>query len=98
MPHVKLNVVINTLADARAGIPIVEGCTRENITQADQLTIGILESGMTSGRTSLMFILTMNDGTFKVAECSAAQFEMLIGAVRGAVKRFEGRDFENLTR
>jgi hypothetical protein len=84
-----VKVVIQSLDDVKNGKPIVEGMTPENIEETHNLTVGVLESGMESGKTSLMFVLQMGDGTFKVAEMSAGQFEMLTSVVKGAVMRFD---------
>lgn len=86
---VAVKTVVQSLEDAKAGKPIVEGLTLEKIKETHDLTIGILEAGMTSGRTSLMFCLKMPDDTYSIAQMSAAQFEMVIAAVRGATQRFE---------
>ena len=83
-------VVIQSLEDAKSGKALIEGIPKERITKAKELTVGILEGGMQSGKTSVMFIL--KDGnTAKVAEMSVNNFEMLAGAVKGAVERFEGK-------
>lgn len=83
-------VVIQSLEDAKMGKSLVDGVTSENIEKAEELTVAILEGGMESGKTSIMFIL--RDGNkAKVGEMSAAQMEMLIGAFKGAIQRFEGR-------
>lgn len=86
-----VKLVIQSLEDVKTGKPVHERLTPENAIQSTDLTIAILEAGMVSGKTSLMFIIGNPDGTFSVAEMSAAQFEMTVSAVRGAVQRFEGK-------
>jgi hypothetical protein len=53
-------------------------------------SVGILEAGMQSGKTSLSFNVKLTNGRYVVAEMSAGMFLQLAGAVRGAVERFEG--------
>ncbi len=51
-------------------------------------TVVIVEKGMKSGATSLLFHIEMPDGSNVVAETSAALFEMIRAALKGAEIRF----------
>lgn len=82
-------IVIQSLKDAKNGKPIVKGLDLWKSKTTKDFTVGILEGGMRSGKTSLMFILQHSDGSSSIAEMSAAQFEMLIQVVRGATQRFD---------
>jgi hypothetical protein len=84
----QLRITINSLEDAKAGKPIDNRTTTENIRPTKDFTVAILEGGMKSGRTSIMFTLGNADGTFSIAEMTPDQFEVLIGAFRGAIERF----------
>ena len=84
----KLTIKINSIEDAKAGKKIVETATKENTVECVNLTAGILEGGMESGKTSIMFILEMPDGTHAVAQLTQDLLDGLNGAVRGAVERF----------
>lgn len=79
---------IQSVEDANKGIPLVEGITRGNVIESKKLTVGILEAGTVSGATSLMFVIELPDGKFAVAECTANQFEGVLGAFKGALQRF----------
>jgi hypothetical protein len=83
-----IKIVVQSLEDAKNGKPIVQGHDLDKCQQSKDLTIGILEGGMESGKTSLMFVIMHPDGTSAMAEMSANQFEGLIGCFRGAVQRF----------
>ncbi len=87
-----IKIVINSIEDAENG----KGIMKEdilpdlsNLKETKDLTIGILEKGTRGGQTTLMFCLKNEDGTISMAQCTGNQFEMLIGAFRGAVERFE---------
>lgn len=67
----------------------MEGISMDDLVEAKEFKFGILEGGMISGKTSLMFLLKDEKGKVHYAECSGNQFEMLIGAFRGSVERFE---------
>lgn len=82
-----VEVRIQSLEDAKQGRPIHESLTEHNVVRADGFIVGILEAGTTGGKTSLAFIVKHGDKNV-VAECTADQFEMIIGAVRGARERF----------
>lgn len=86
---IAVGITIQSLEDARKGKPIMEGITMEDLAEAKKFQFGILEGGMASGKTSLMFLLKDEDGIVHYAECSGSQFEMLISVFRGAVERFE---------
>lgn len=82
-----LRVVIQSLKEAAKGTPLLENSPPiENYTRCD-LTVGILEGGMQSGKTSLMILLQDGDKVY-YAEMSANHFEALGHAVRGAQERF----------
>lgn len=83
-----VKVKIQSLQDVADGIPIKEGITPETVVNCPEITFGILEAGMQSGKTSCMFILENGDGKHYVAECSAEMFETMAGAVKGAKERF----------
>ncbi|AMJ65019.1 hypothetical protein [Hymenobacter sp. PAMC 26628] len=83
-----LSVTIQSLQDVAAGKPIAADVDVDNMRHATAITVGILEAGTVSGATSLMFILQDAHGKAVVGECTANQFEMLVGAFRGAVGRF----------
>jgi hypothetical protein len=86
---ISTKIIIQSLEDVANGMELMEGIPKESVSTAKDFSVAILESGMVSGKTSLMFIL--KDGNkAKIAEMSAAQFEMLVGAVKGAVERFKG--------
>lgn len=84
----EITIIINSIEDAKNNKPIVDGLNIGDITEATTCTIGILEKGTKGGQTSLMFILQDADGKAFVAQCTANQFEGIIGAFRGAVQRF----------
>ncbi len=76
------------LANGKSRLQIMEGINPEHAIEPIECTIGILESGTQEERTSLMFILKGENGFANVLEITARQFEVLIGAVRGATERF----------
>lgn len=76
------------MEDAKAGKPIVDGITMDQVKETKDLTVGILENGTTSGNISFMFCLKNSDGTVSMAQMTANQFEMLHGAYMGARARF----------
>ncbi len=84
----KVTLVIQSKQDYREGKPLVRDKKLKDLEKCENLTIGILEGGTVSGQTTLMFCLEMKDGSVKVGEITNNHFEMLIGAVRGAVERF----------
>ena len=83
-----INIIIQSVEDAKKGKPIIANIERSNIVEAESLSVGILEKGTVAGQTTLMFILKNKDGKVIIAECTGNQFEMMIGAYRGAVHRF----------
>lgn len=52
-------------------------------------SIGILEGGMQSGKTSLVFNMKLPDGSYVMAQMSAGIAGLVAGAVRGAEERFK---------
>lgn len=84
-----LTIRIQSKADADAGMPAIEGVNNvDQVVQHPKVTVAILEGGMESGKTSLMIALQGNGDKVQIAEISAAAFEGLIGAFRGAQQRF----------
>lgn len=84
---ISINVKIQSVEDAEKGIGITNK-PADKIVESDSLTVGILEAGMKSGATSLMFCLEMPDGSVAMAQCSAKQFRALSKALDGAEQRF----------
>lgn len=83
-----ISVTVQSLEDVKAGKPLVEGIEAANIHEADQFQVAILERGTKGGQTSLMFILEDGHGNANIAQMTGNQFEMLVGAFRGALERF----------
>ena len=83
-----INVHIQSLADVNARKPAIADLDVTRSKRAETFDFAILESGTMSGATSVMLVLSDETGAALIAECSAAQFEALAGAVRGAVARF----------
>lgn len=54
-------------------------------------TVAILEGGMVSGKTSVMLHIMTDKGESVIVETSAAIFDGLCGAVRGADLRFRAK-------
>ncbi len=89
MTHVK--IVIQSLEDAENGKPILENSPpADQYKRLEDVTVGILEGGMQSGKTSLMFIAQDKNKEVHYFEMSANNLEMLAGAVKGAQARFGG--------
>jgi len=84
---VATSIIIQSLEDARNGKPLIEGVIQENIHECRKFSVGILEGGTVGGQTTLMFICQDGDKAV-IGQMTANQFEMLIGAVRGAIQRF----------
>lgn len=84
-----LKIVISSLEDAKAGKPIVEGLKKEDIVETNDLTVGILEGGMSSGETSIMFLSKTPDGKTVVSQTSKALLEQVYAAILGAEQRWE---------
>lgn len=82
-----LKIVINSVEDAKAGTPIVDTSTKENM-QEGEMTFAYLEKGMKSGKTSVMVIIKLADGTHAIGECSGDNFEKAHSAFKGAKERF----------
>jgi len=85
---VHLDVKIQTLEMAKNGEGVVPN-SLEDITEAKSMTVGILEGGMQSGATSIMFCLDMPDGTVAMSQCSAKQLRALAKVLEGAEQRFK---------
>lgn len=84
----ELKIRIQSLEDAKNGIPIIENLDPKDVTEVQDLTVGILEGGTVSGATSLMFVLKTTDGKSVMAQITAKQFDGLMGAFLGAIERF----------
>lgn len=80
-------IIIQSLEDAKNGRKLVEGVERGNFTETKNFSVAILEAGTVGGQTSLMFICKDGDKAM-AGQMTANQFEMLIGAFRGAIQRF----------
>ncbi len=77
-------IKICTVADAESGkVPEYQNAEDARISH-----VVILEKGMTSGRTSVTLLSTDEAGHQQMIQMSAAQFEQIAGAVRGAAARF----------
>jgi hypothetical protein len=84
---ISTSITIQSIEDAKKGKPLIEGVVRENIHECERFSVGILEAGTVGGQTSIMFIC-QDGGKAVVGQMTANQFEMLIGAFRGAIQRF----------
>jgi ApbE superfamily uncharacterized protein (UPF0280 family) len=88
---VAITIKIQSLEDAKNGKAIIDNVDISDLKEAKSLTVGILEKGTEGGQTSLMFLLEDGDGkTYHMAQCTANQFEAILGAFRGADLRFKG--------
>lgn len=85
----QLKVRIQSLQDAFNGEPVVEGLDPKKTNQTKDFTVCILEGGMQSGATSLLFALKFEDGSASVAEMSGKHLEALYKAYLGAQERFK---------
>lgn len=83
-----VKIIINSISEAKAGVPIVPGTLPENTHQATEFNVGILEKGTEAGRTSVMIVLKNPDGTFTMGQCTAREFEAIAAALKGAKERF----------
>jgi len=79
-------VNIKILAKDEQG-PLFEGLDASKMTESQITDVGILESGMESGKTSVGLLIPNGDGHILV-QMSAGQFEMIAAAVKGAAQRF----------
>ena len=83
---VAITITIQSLEDAANGKPISDTLT-EVPRECEKFSVGILEGETQGGQTSIMFICE-DGGKAVIGQMTANQFEMLIGAFRGAVARF----------
>src|SRR4051794_19444012 len=81
-----VKIVIQSLDDLKSGKPIIDG--KPTMIPLKDITIGILEGGMTSGATSLSIILRDGDKAY-MGEMSIKHLSMLVSAVNGAEARFQ---------
>lgn len=81
-------IKIQSKADAKAGKALVVNPKKKEVHQLEFHTVGILEGGMESGETSLMFIMEDDDNII-ISEVSARHFKMMQEALRGAEARWE---------
>jgi hypothetical protein len=85
MPH--LNIKINRKSETDPAWPDI---TDKNFVEELQLDrAGILEKGMTSGRTSVSLALKDSAGGFYIVQTSAAIIDMLYHSIKGAEKHWE---------
>lgn len=89
---INLKVEIQTLEMAGKGHTIGDDVHPENVIQAEDMTVGILEGGMQSGAASVMFVLDLPDGTKAIGQCSAKQLHALDTTLQGAEERFGDND------
>jgi hypothetical protein len=81
---------IQSLEDAMNGMPAIEGINSPNdYTEVELKTVAILESGLTSGKTSIMFHFETGDGKKYIAQTSANMLRNIAGILQGAEARFE---------
>jgi hypothetical protein len=80
-----VKVVINSIEDSEAGKRIIE----EDVKETTDITVGILERGTESGKTTLMFCLKYPDGKISLAQMTGRNFEALHQIYLGAKERFE---------
>lgn len=86
---VTVKVVIQSLEDAKNGMPLVEGGTEENTYETTEpITFAFLESGMQSGATSLGVIMKDKDGKNVFGQFSVRHFQQLSGILSGVLERF----------
>ncbi len=87
MQHIAIK--IQSVQDANEGKPLIDGLTKDNIVEAERMTVGILEKGTEGGQTVLMFLQHL-EGTNKVVcfQATARLFQGLYGVFQGAQLRF----------
>lgn len=85
----QLIIRIQSLDDAKNSIPLFDDINSEtDFTAASVEGFGILEGGMQSGKTSIMFKIRDAHGKLLIAEMPAEMFQSLNGALMGAEQRF----------
>jgi hypothetical protein len=84
-----VKVVINSIEDSEAGKRIIEDVKEEDVKETTDITVGILERGTESGKTTLMFCLKYPDGKISLAQMTGRNFEALHQIYLGAKERFE---------
>lgn len=82
------NITIQSLEDAAQGKHGVIPGNEAHLIREVPMKIQILEKGTVGGQTTISFVNTGEDGKHYIGQMTANQFEMLIGAFRGAVERF----------
>lgn len=85
-----LKIRIQSLEDAKQGMPVIEGLdSPEQLKQYPFVTAVIMEGGMQSGATSVMFVM-QRDGEEKAVygEISGKLLEMLYATYKGAQSRW----------
>jgi hypothetical protein len=93
---IKLSINIQSLNDVEKGKPAIEGITKENIIESEDVSVGILESGTVSGQTVIMFavkIATPDGEKYVVSQLTENIFNSLVGALKGANERFKEEKF-----
>lgn len=86
---VKVKVKIQSLKDALAGMVLVDDMELQYSKESKDLTVCILEGGTVNGKTSLMFILKMPNGSYTHTEITAELFNGIAKALEGAEQRFK---------
>ena len=87
---IKVTVKIQSLEDALKGVAILNDSPPvDEYKQLGDVTVGVLEGGMQSGKTSLMFLARDKHGEVHYFEMSADNFEGVAAAVKGARERFK---------
>lgn len=86
MSHIKIR--INSLEDAKNGVPVIENATDDDVVHTEDCTIAVLEAGMQSGASSISIILKTPEGKHLVYQTSVGLFEAVAATVNGAKQRF----------
>lgn len=83
---IPLSIIIKTIDDLDPAFPQV---TPENYAGECTLeSVSILEHGMASGKTSIGLLIKLSDGSYTVAQASAALLDMIWHTLQGAEQRF----------
>ena len=88
---IPLTIKVQSLKDAKAGIPILEGATIDQIEMVHpaNVVIGIMEAGTEGGQTVLSVNMKCADGTYRCCQLTAALFEGLYVVFKGVQGRFK---------
>lgn len=63
--------------------------------EGDLDTVVIIENGMQSGKTSMLFSIKLPDGSSVFAQTSVALFNSMVATLKGAEMRFEDNKSKN---